>query len=122
MKICVPTEFENGMNSLVYGHFGSAPSFFVYDTDTKATHTINNSDSNHEHGQCNPIKPLLEMKIDAVVVSGMGARALSNLNFLGIKVYRISNAFTLNEFTNNWQQYLAEELTPETSCAHHNCG
>lgn len=33
MKICFPVSKVNGMESEVYGHFGSAPSFVVIDTE-----------------------------------------------------------------------------------------
>ncbi len=31
MKICFPVEQHEGLESQVYGHFGSAPSFVVVD-------------------------------------------------------------------------------------------
>ena len=34
MKICIPVETSSGMKSLVYGHFGSAPYFAIYDMET----------------------------------------------------------------------------------------
>ena len=30
MKICVPVEVNNGLESRPFGHFGSAPMFVVY--------------------------------------------------------------------------------------------
>jgi len=33
MKICMPVSEAKGMDSVIYGHFGSAPFFAVYDTD-----------------------------------------------------------------------------------------
>ena len=34
MKICFPVQNDNGIESTVYNHFGSAPVFVVFDTDT----------------------------------------------------------------------------------------
>ena len=42
----------------VYGHFGSAPYFTIYDTDSKALEVVNNANSHHEHGTCNPMAAL----------------------------------------------------------------
>lgn len=39
MKICMPTEPNNGLSSKVCDHFGSAPFFTVYDTDNSALQT-----------------------------------------------------------------------------------
>lgn len=88
MKICFPVRYDEGITSAVYGHFGSAPLFVVVDTDTREVSAINNRDQHHVHGACNPIKALDNQEIDAVVVGGIGAGALTRLNQLGIKVYR----------------------------------
>lgn len=88
MKVCFPVEFDEAIESKVYNHFGSAPAFIVVDTDNDSIDTIGNKDQNHAHGACNPIQALDNRKIDAVVVGGIGAGALTRLNQAGIKVYR----------------------------------
>jgi len=35
MKVGFPVELDEGMESKVYGHFGSAPAFVVVDTEKK---------------------------------------------------------------------------------------
>ena len=35
MKVCFPVEKNEGINSVVYGHFGSAPAFVMVDTERK---------------------------------------------------------------------------------------
>ena len=96
MKICFPVAKVDGMESEVYGHFGSAPAFLVIETDTNTVTTINNKDQHHEHGACNPLKALNNQKVDAIVVGGIGGGALSRLNQLGIKVFQ-SQASTIKE-------------------------
>ncbi len=54
MKICIPTETGEGKNAQVYGHFGSAPYFTIYDTDAQSIEIVDNANSHHEHGTCNP--------------------------------------------------------------------
>jgi len=88
MKICFPVQNDEGMESAVFDHFGSAPAFVVVDTDRGTVSTIRNGDQHHAHGACNPLKALDNQQIDAVVVGGIGAGALSRLNQSGIKVYR----------------------------------
>ncbi len=121
MKICIPTEEKNGMESLAYGHFGSAPYFLIYDTITKDFEILNNNESEHEHGQCNPVQPLKEIGVSAVVVAGMGARALMNLQSMGIKVFRTSDTKTIKDIISNLDSSQMEQLTVENSCSHHNC-
>ena len=88
MKICFPVEQDNGMESAVYNHFGSAPIFLVVDTDMDSIALIKNGDQHHVHGACSPMKALDNQKVDAIVVGGIGAGALSRLNQMGISVHR----------------------------------
>ena len=50
MKICVPVEVNNGLESRPFGHFGSAPMFVVCDLESGDLSTINNGDLGHEYG------------------------------------------------------------------------
>ena len=88
MKICFPVQHDNGIESTVFGHFGSAPKFIVVDSETNEVSTINNRDQHHGHGACNPLKALDGHKVDAVVVVGIGAGALTRLQQSGIAVYQ----------------------------------
>jgi hypothetical protein len=47
MKVCFPVSKVGGMDSKVYGHFGSAPAFIVVDTANNSITTIKNG---HDHG------------------------------------------------------------------------
>lgn len=121
MKICIPTEEENGLESLAYGHFGSAPFFLIYDTVTQSYEILDNGNANHEHGQCNPVFPLVEKGVEAVIVAGMGARALMNLLNMGIQVYRTSESKKIKDIVDNLGTMTFERLTINNSCTHHNC-
>lgn len=37
MKVCFAVQRDDGMDSSVYGHFGSAPAFVVVDTEHQST-------------------------------------------------------------------------------------
>ena len=88
MKICFPAEELKGLESEVYGHFGSAPGFVIVDTETMETREISNKDLHHAHGMCQPLKALGGHSIDGVVVGGIGMGALMKLQAEGITVYR----------------------------------
>jgi predicted Fe-Mo cluster-binding NifX family protein len=88
MKICFPAEVLNGMDSTVFGHFGSAPGFVIVDTQDMSVEEIRNGDQHHEHGMCQPLKALGGRPVDAVVVAAIGAGALMKLQAQGISVYR----------------------------------
>ncbi|KAB0667724.1 diguanylate cyclase [Oryzomonas japonica] len=88
MKVCFPVQENHGLESQVYGHFGSAPSFVVVDIATSEVATINNSDQIHEHGACNPVAGLGGQQVDAIVVGGIGGGALNKLNRAGMRVFQ----------------------------------
>ncbi len=96
MKICFPVQKDEGLDSAVYNHFGSAPMFVVINTDTNDVATVNNRDQHHAHGACNPMRALDNQRVDAIVVGGIGAGALTRLNQMGISVHR-SQAETIRE-------------------------
>jgi predicted Fe-Mo cluster-binding NifX family protein len=96
MKICFPVQQDEGIDSTVYNHFGSAPLFLVVDTQANSIASISNRDQHHAHGACNPMKALDNQKVDAIIVGGIGAGALSRLNQMGIAVHR-AQAATIRE-------------------------
>jgi predicted Fe-Mo cluster-binding NifX family protein len=120
MRLCIPIKANDGKNSKVNAHFGSAPYFLIYNTEGQDFEIIGNSDSHHIHGMCHPLKALENQNIDAVVCGGMGARAVQKLNEGGIKAYR-ANAETVQEIIENYQQDKLEELTINNACIDHNC-
>jgi len=58
MKICFPVQKDEGIDSTLYNHFGSAPFFVVFDTGTNDVATISNRDQHHSHGARNPMQAL----------------------------------------------------------------
>jgi predicted Fe-Mo cluster-binding NifX family protein len=88
MKIAFPVQLDQGLDSQVYGHFGSAPSFVILDSASGEFETVGNSDAHHAHGQCQPMKALAGSPVDAVVVGGIGGGALMRLQAQGIRVFR----------------------------------
>ena len=118
MKICFPVQEDEGIDSAVYNHFGSAPMFVVFDTDTNSFATINNRDQHHSHGACNPMKALDNQKVDAIVVGGIGAGALTRLNQMGIVVHR-AQAATIRDNMAMFASQSLPALTLQGCCVGH---
>ncbi len=118
MKVCFPVQKDDGLDSTVYNHFGSAPAFVVVDTDTNDLSVISNRDQHHVHGACNPMKALDNQKVDAIVVGGIGAGALTRLNQMGIIVHR-SQAETIRENIAIFTSKSLPELTLRGCCGGH---
>jgi predicted Fe-Mo cluster-binding NifX family protein len=118
MKICFPVQHDEGFDSSVYNHFGSAPVFVVVDTETNGIASIHNGDQHHTHGACNPMKALDNQKVDAIVVGGIGAGALTRLNQMGIAVHR-SQAPTVRENVSLFASQQLPVLTVQGCCGGH---
>ena len=118
MKVCFPVVKADGLESEVYGHFGSAPVFLFVETDGNHLTSVNNRDQHHVHGACNPMKALNNQKVDVVVVGGIGAGALSRLNQLGIKVFQ-ARASTVKENVMMLNNQNLPEFTLSHCCSGH---
>ena len=123
MKVGFAVELNRGLESIVYGHFGSAPAFIIVDTELKQVSAVENSDAHHVHGACNPIMALGGNNIDAMVVGGIGPGAITKLNAMGVKVYR-AGAGTVKENIFLLQESGLQELSMMDSCREHKgqCG
>ena len=121
MRVCFPVQEDEGIESKVYNHFGSAPLFVVVDTETNVAGMIKNKDQHHAHGVCNPIQALDKQKIDAVVVGGIGGGALGKLNQSGIKVYRAQSP-TVKENIALFTSQSLTEFTLQGCCGGHSHG
>jgi predicted Fe-Mo cluster-binding NifX family protein len=121
MKIAFPVQEDRGLESPVYGHFGSAPHFVVLDDPTGSLEAIGNNGTHHVHGQCQPIKALGGTAVDLVVVGGIGGGALMKLQGLGVRVFQAVEGSVLENL-----QLLKSGRLPEfqvnRTCAGHQGG
>ncbi|MFA5039508.1 MAG: NifB/NifX family molybdenum-iron cluster-binding protein [Candidatus Omnitrophota bacterium] len=120
MKVCIPTETNEGKTAQVYGHFGSAPYFTIVDTEKDTVEVIDNANQHHAHGMCHPIGALAGRKVDVVVTGGMGGRAVQKLNEGGIKVFRAVPG-TVGEIIQQFKGKQLEEITVHDACSQHGC-
>jgi predicted Fe-Mo cluster-binding NifX family protein len=120
MRVCIPTETNDGFNAKVFGHFGSAPFFTIYDTEKETCETVDNTNAHHSHGMCHPISVLGTSSIDVVVCQGMGARAVQRLNEANIKAF-MANGEKVSDVIKKYKADELVEITVQNSCAQHGC-
>ena len=121
MILCIPVTADQGLESPVSGHFGSAPLYLLVDAESRATRTLANGRAVHEHGACRPLDALAGERVDAVLVGGIGAGALTKLRGAGIRVFRAASptvAGCLDAFARNE----VEEIEPGGACGRHGHG
>jgi predicted Fe-Mo cluster-binding NifX family protein len=123
MKVGFAVQLNQGLESVVYGHFGSAPAFVIVDTDLKRVSSVDNTNAHHVHGACNPIMALGGNAIDAMVVGGIGPGAIMKLNEMGVKVYR-AGAATVNDNIALLSENRLQEISMNDTCREHGgqCG
>ncbi len=118
MKICIPVEAFRGMESRVFGHFGSAPAFAIVDMETMAIEPVVNRDEHHEHGHCSPMKTIGRRQVNAVIVGGIGAGAIRGLEQAGIGVFRYSGG-TVADAVREFRAGTLPMLTLQHACGGH---
>jgi predicted Fe-Mo cluster-binding NifX family protein len=118
MKVGFAVQVNQGLDSVVYNHFGSAPAFVIVDTELKQVSSLDNTNAHHVHGACNPIMALGGNTIDAMVAGGIGAGAIRKLNAMGVRVYR-AGAVTINENLALLNEDRLQEVSMNDSCREH---
>jgi len=118
MRLAFPVQEDQGLESPVYTHFGSAPYFVVLDSGSGMCQTINNMDLHHSHGQCQPMKALSGNPVDAVVVGGIGGGALMGLQAQGVRVFRAVEG-TVKENLEFMKEGKLPEFAANMTCAGH---
>lgn len=117
MKLCLPVEANNGIDSPVCAHFGSAPFFMIVDTDTFDCKAVPNTNQHHTHGICQPLAVLSNEKFDGIVVGGIGMGALNKLKASNIKVYQTKSS-DIKDTVEAYLKGTLIEVTPHTACNH----
>lgn len=120
MKVGFPVNKNLGLESVPYGHFGSAPEFVICDLEKGEVKSINNGDLGHEHGACNPMKALQGAEVDCIVVNGIGMGAINGLNNLGIEVYKAVEG-TIEDNLNALKEKKLEKFEAKFACNHNGC-
>jgi len=121
MNLCIPVESDQGLNSRVCAHFGSAPAFMIVDLETKSCRAIRNGNQHHGHGMCMPLQSLAGEAIDGMVVGGIGMGALNKLTAANIQVY-LAEHETVGEVVAAFKAGDAKLVQPHMACAHHGHG
>lgn len=121
MKLIIPLDEQEGLDSRLCEHFGSAPFFALVETDTGIFELLDNSSKHHEHGQCTPADSFAEMGVHAVLCNGIGAGAASKLQRLGIEIYMAGLASSLAQALERYGSGSLVKVTQKQVCSGHDC-
>ena len=118
MNICIPVENNNGLNSAICAHFGSAPAFMIVDTETNACRIIQNQNNHHAHGMCAPLAMLQGESIDGMLVGGIGMGALNKLAAANIQVFSAEQC-TVQQAIDAFHSGTLKPMQPGMACRGH---
>lgn len=121
MNLCIPIESDQGEDSPVCAHFGSAPVFLFIDTESGAMRAKQNANEQHEHGQCRPLDAIAGERVDAMIVGGIGRGAFMGLSRAGIQVFS-SKHQTVKEALKALEAGELAPVDPAALCAGHGHG
>jgi predicted Fe-Mo cluster-binding NifX family protein len=112
MRICVPTDTDEGTGAAVSRHFGRAPYFSVVDSITGEVEVVANRHLDQAHGDWDPVSQLSDLEPDAVVVAGIGGTALGRLAAAGIPTF-LTSASTLGHVLSQVRGGGLKEIDPK---------
>jgi len=113
MLLCVPSRDDGTLGASISQHFGRAPNYSVYDSNTEKVGVIDN-DGQHHGGRRAPPKIIAETGADALIVGNLGQRAVERFDAMDIEVYCGAEG-TVSEAIEQFEAGDLEAATPDGS-------
>ncbi|MGC8849904.1 MAG: NifB/NifX family molybdenum-iron cluster-binding protein [Candidatus Bathyarchaeia archaeon] len=112
-RIVIPTEDRGTLNGRISEHFGRSPHFTIVEIDENGDvlniQVVSNL-SEHFGGPGRPSDEILRLQPNAVIVYGMGPKALSILQQAGVAVLK-TDAGSVKEAIEAYREGRLQELT-----------
>ncbi len=121
MKLAIPSESADGLNSIRSGHFGHCPYFTVvtYDNEMNITGVETIKNVEHDANGCGGvISYVLTLGVDAILTVGMGMPPLMRFTESGITVYSETQTPLVGDAANMFAEGKVGLMSPENACAH----
>ena len=117
MKICIPTDGNNGLDEYVGEHFGRVKTYTIVDLETNEVRVIPNT-SHHMGGQGYPPELMVREGANVLVCRGLGRRAISMFEEFGIDVY-IGASGTVKDAITAFKQGKLQKASEADACGRH---
>ena len=117
MRIAVPVENIEEMDSRVSAHFGRAVGFVIYDDETKGLESVSNT-SEHMGGKGKPPELIENSDVDLVLCSNLGRRAVDMFNKMGIDVC-VGASGTVKDVLKAWNEGKLSQADSNNVCTQH---
>ena len=117
MIICVPTMGDRGLEENVGEHFGRVPTYTIVDIDTANVRIVPNT-SHHVGGMGYPPEIMANEKVDVMICRGLGRRAITMFNEIGIEVY-IGASGTVKDAISAFKEGKLLKASESDACGQH---
>jgi len=88
MKVAIPIQENNGLESNLFDHFGKAKKFLIVDSDSQNYEVTENQKLSGIKTKCKSHQFSDDIMIDAVITKCIGDGSLRKLNHENIKVFK----------------------------------
>ncbi len=120
MRLAIPSETADGLQSMRSGHFGHAQYFTIIDVEDgqiKSVESVKNAD--HDAVGCGGvIEFALGQNIDAMLTVGMGMPPLMRFTEAGVKVYSERETPIVGDAAAKFLAGECQLMSMEDACAH----
>jgi predicted Fe-Mo cluster-binding NifX family protein len=117
MKVSIPTMGGAGLNERIGEHFGRVPTYTIVDLESNDVKIIPNT-SQHMGGQGDPPELLAREGVHIMICQGLGRKAITLFESLGITVYIGANG-TVKEAVDMYKQGILRKATESDGCGKH---
>lgn len=121
MKIAVPSETDEGLESVRSGHFGHAPYMTLVTLEggaIKSVEVVKNAD--HDAAGCGGvIEHVLSLGIDGILAVGMGRPPLARFTENGVRVYAETETPKVGDAVRLFAAGKVQSMDPDMACNHH---
>ncbi|CAO0824063.1 NifB/NifX family molybdenum-iron cluster-binding protein [Desulfarculales bacterium] len=124
MKIAIPSQNPGGLGAALSPHFGHCPAFTLLEISPQGIVELAVlPNQEHAAGGClSPVMMLKQAGVEVLVVGGMGARPLAELQRVGIQVFFNEGAPTVRQAAELVAVGQARVFGPAQVCQSHNPG
>ena len=122
MKLAIPSETSDGLQSMRSGHFGHTPYFTIveFDNDMNIVSTESVKNVDHDQYGCGGvIEYVLGLGVDGILTVGMGRPPLMRFTENGVIVYSETNTPNVGDAAKLFAMGAVIRMSPDMACNHH---
>ena len=121
MKLAIPSETDQKLESTRSGHFGHTPFFTIvtYDEDMNIVDTESVKNVDHDVAGCGGVIEFVQsLGVDGILTVGMGMPPLMRFTQSGVTVYSETQTPNVGDVARLFAEGKVNIMSPEAACRH----